>query len=115
MRDLRFSPITMKFRGTLEELHLWGACYELMIVPGVLNSLPHLIVTVAPSIIPILQMRTLRLRESTNLFFFLVLAASGLSCGARAPRCGMRASLYMWCAGSVVVARSLSSCGLRAQ
>lgn len=58
----------MKFRGTLEELHLWGASYELMIVLGVLNSLPHLILTVALFIIPILQVRTLRLREATNLF-----------------------------------------------
>ena len=49
----------------MEELHLWGAYCDLTIMLGVL--LPHLILTVECFIIPISQMRTLRLREVTDL------------------------------------------------
>ena len=38
------------------------------------------------------------------VFIYLFLAASGLSCGVRAPEC----------VGSVVAARGLCSCGVRA-
>ena len=60
-----FSAVTRKLRGTLEELHLWGAYYDLTIMLGVL--LPHLILTVECFIIPISQMRTLRCRETEKL------------------------------------------------
>ena len=62
---MKFSAVTRKLRGTLEELHLWGAYCDLTIMLGVL--LPHLILTVECFIIPISQMRTLRLREVTDL------------------------------------------------
>lgn len=51
----------------MELVQLLSACYDLMIVLHVLNSLPPLILTVAHFIIPILQLRTPRLRGATNL------------------------------------------------
>ena len=55
---LRFSAVTRKVRGTLEELHLWGAYCDTTIMLGVLILLPHLILPVECFIIPISQMRT---------------------------------------------------------
>lgn len=46
---------------------LIGHLYQLTIVPGVLNSLPHLILTVAHYVSSVLQIGALRLREATNL------------------------------------------------
>ena len=57
-----------------------------------------------------------------GVFYYLFLAASGLSCGpqdlrcgAQAPRGSARVSLQLGRVGSVVVSCGLSSCGPRAQ
>ena len=52
------------------------------------------------------------------ILFYLFLAASGLSCSTRAPRCGARAPLYLWRAGFLFSSCSAGSrahglCSLR--